>query len=497
MLIFCAAGALRLARLGERPLHGDEAIHALKFLELREHNDYRYDPYEYHGPTLNYFTLVWGGGSGEVDDASLRVTPAVFGLMLLAGVWLLRDGLTGRAAVLGVLLMALSPALSYYSRYYIQETLLVCFTYLAIGFVWQYGRRFEGVYLLLAGCAAGLAFATKETSVISFFCAGLALFAVKGRRGFRRVKGGHLFGAGVVFVLTAGLFFSSFGANPGGIIDSVLTFTTYFGRAGESSVHGHPWYYYLWYYLWFQAKGGVVHSELVIAGPGLAGVFWALLGGRPRGTDAKLFRFLAVFSSLLIIFYSVLPYKTPWSFITVIPAWAILAGIGLDALVSSARAGYRRTLMVLIGAGVIWLGYQAYDVNYISHSEVSNPWVYAHPTRDVFLMAERVRAAAEAADGETVWFYCAGHDYWPIPWYLRDLGNVGYTDDIENVPAGGVAVITFAKSKNEVIGRLYDLPAGEKSLYVPLFESEVYLRPGLEMIGLVRKDIRDRMEAGQ
>ncbi|NQT01065.1 MAG: TIGR03663 family protein, partial [Planctomycetes bacterium] len=46
--------ALRLPRLRQRPMHGDEAVHADKFGELLEDGVYTYDPYEYHGPTLNY-----------------------------------------------------------------------------------------------------------------------------------------------------------------------------------------------------------------------------------------------------------------------------------------------------------------------------------------------------------------------------------------------------------------------------------------------------------
>ncbi len=50
--------ALRLPRLDQRPMHGDEAVHADKFRSLLEQRHYEYDPIEYHGPTLNYLTLI-------------------------------------------------------------------------------------------------------------------------------------------------------------------------------------------------------------------------------------------------------------------------------------------------------------------------------------------------------------------------------------------------------------------------------------------------------
>ena len=58
LLAVILALGLRLPRLAERPMHGDEAIHAEKFGQLLEQGTYRYNPNEYHGPTLNYFTLI-------------------------------------------------------------------------------------------------------------------------------------------------------------------------------------------------------------------------------------------------------------------------------------------------------------------------------------------------------------------------------------------------------------------------------------------------------
>jgi predicted membrane-bound mannosyltransferase len=66
-LLLIAAGALLFwgRGLGQRPMHQDEAIGADKFHSLWESHKYVYDPVEYHGPTLNYFTLpvVWGSGA--------------------------------------------------------------------------------------------------------------------------------------------------------------------------------------------------------------------------------------------------------------------------------------------------------------------------------------------------------------------------------------------------------------------------------------------------
>jgi predicted membrane-bound mannosyltransferase len=98
ILWFCvllAGAALRLPQLSRRPMHTDEAVHAVKFGSLLEEGYYRYNPVEYHGPTLNYLTLIpaWLAGAknlNEMNEILLRLVPAFFGLMLIAGLWLLR-----------------------------------------------------------------------------------------------------------------------------------------------------------------------------------------------------------------------------------------------------------------------------------------------------------------------------------------------------------------------------------------------------------------------
>ena len=107
-------------------MHTDEAVHAEKFGDLLEAGHYEYDPYEYHGPTLNYFTLVvaWLSGAttyANTTEVTLRIVPVAFSLLLILLTLFLVDGL--RFATIPIaLLAAASPALFFYSRYYIQET---------------------------------------------------------------------------------------------------------------------------------------------------------------------------------------------------------------------------------------------------------------------------------------------------------------------------------------------------------------------------------------
>src|SRR6266700_4338636 len=77
--------ALRLPSLGQRPLHNDEAVNAVKFGQLWEQGTYKYDPSEYHGPTLEYATLCVNRLTGAADyehinEPRLRLVTVLFGV---------------------------------------------------------------------------------------------------------------------------------------------------------------------------------------------------------------------------------------------------------------------------------------------------------------------------------------------------------------------------------------------------------------------------------
>ncbi|MBN2376932.1 MAG: glycosyltransferase family 39 protein, partial [Sedimentisphaerales bacterium] len=126
LVLFAGALFLRLTHLDKRPLHTDEAVHAYKLGEHLEGIPYRYDPYEFHGPALHYFTLpvAWLNSAdtfADLDEFTIRIIPALFGAALIILLWPLAHGLGRIAALAAALFTAISPAMVYYSRYYIME----------------------------------------------------------------------------------------------------------------------------------------------------------------------------------------------------------------------------------------------------------------------------------------------------------------------------------------------------------------------------------------
>ncbi len=134
--------ALRAARLDVRPMHHDEANQAIKFGNLIERGEYRYDRHDHHGPTLYYLALpfAWLGGRhtlASLDEVTLRSVPAVFGAATILLLPLVSAGIGRTAVAAAAILMALSPAMVFYPRMFIQEALLACFT---LAFVIAVGR---------------------------------------------------------------------------------------------------------------------------------------------------------------------------------------------------------------------------------------------------------------------------------------------------------------------------------------------------------------------
>jgi len=510
----CAV-ALRLPRLQQRPMHGDEAIHAFKFGELLEEGVYRYDPNEYHGPTLNYLTLLpaWAGRAQKSTDLSetmLRIVPVFFGVLLILLLLLMVDGLGRAGSICAAVLTAISPAMVYYSRYYIQEILLVCFTFGVIVSGYRYTKNKNICWAILAGVFLGLMHATKETCIIAFGSMLLALLLtllMRGRQNgsvlntVKAVKPCHLITGLIAAVVVSGLFYSSFFSNPIGISDSFRTYTTYLNRAGQNQFHIHPWHFYLKILLYFKYGSGPIWSEALIVLLAVVGFIVAIRGKGLTGVNFHLLRFIAFYTLVMTVAYSIIPYKTPWCLLGFLHGMILLAGIGAIALINLTPNILARVLIgILLIAGGAHLAWQGYLSNYKYYADCRNPYVYAHPTMDVFTITERAEELAEVhpdGHGMQIQVICPDGDYWPLPWYFRRFNKVLWWTDIDKniMPA---PVIIASASVEPKLPAYFDLPPpGKKNLYIPLFDTYIELRPQVELRGYVTKDLWDSYEQYQ
>ncbi|MHC4482900.1 MAG: flippase activity-associated protein Agl23 [Planctomycetota bacterium] len=505
------AAALRLPRLEQRTMHGDEAVHADKFGVLLEKGDYRYDPSEYHGPTLNYLTLIpaWLGGADnleEVSEFTLRIVPVFFGASLVVLLLLLVDGLGGPAAAVAAVLTTFSPAFVFYSRYYIQEMLLVCFTFGVIACGYRYTRSRNIKWALLTGMFLALCHATKETCIIAFGSMLLALlltFLTERRRGGsasntkKIVRPWHIIAALATAAIVSALFYSSFLTNPGGILDSVRSYTAYFDRASENNLHIHPWYYYLKMLIYSKYALGPVWTEAIIVILAVVGFIVAITRKGVAAVDFGLLRFIAFYTLIMAVVYSAVPYKTPWCLLGFLHGMILLAGVGAVTVTKLVPNVLPRLIVMclLVGAS-LHLVWQAYLGSYRFYADTRNPYVYAHPVTDVVTIAQRIEQIAHVhPDGNNmhIQVICPGSDYWPLPWYLRSFPRVGWWNEVDEQTPAAPVIIASPSVGPAVKNKLDKL----KNPYVPLFNLYKELRPQVELRGYVRKDLWDSYQQHQ
>jgi uncharacterized protein (TIGR03663 family) len=483
-------------------MHTDESVHAEKFSALLDKGIYVYNPDEFHGPTLNYLTLISAFLRGEkntpqISETTLRIVPAFFGIALtLTPLFFLKT--SGRRAVMfSCILFAFSPVFVYYSRYYIQEMLLAFFTAAFLGSGWMYFQNRKVLWMILSGIALGLMHATKETFIFSVFAAFLAVvFCYLQDRPAKPINAMHLLGAVAAALGTSMLFYSSFGTNPAGIIDSVSTYGIWFQRASGQSTHIHPWYYYLDLLTWLEFFEPITWNEDVILALGALGLILTLFRQATRST---FMRFIAIYTLVLTFIYSVIPYKTPWCVLSFLYGMVILAGCIIDRMMDMLQARWEKfcACMFILIFAIASPAVQSWFLNFKYASNPVNPYVYAHTSTDVFQIIEAIKKAAIASEEGMempVYVIAADSDYWPLPWYLRNFKQVGYWSQIDPSVCSIPVILANAQMEQELLGVLYSVPKpGQKNLYVPLFEKKLQLRPGAEWRGYIRQDLWDRM----
>jgi len=499
VLAAALALALRLPHLTAKPLHTDESVQAFKTGMLLDTGVYHYDPQEFHGPSLYFLTvpLVWLSGArsfAESTIVSYRLVPLIFGVGLVLLLGLLGDGLGRRAAVIAAVLTAVSPAMVYYSRYYIQEMLFIFFTFAALVAAWRYGRAKSARWAALLGVCLGLMHATKETCVIAYaaFAAAFAMtllwrhwhegiaypFALP-------VRLWHLALIFVVGGLSANLLFTSFFRQPSGFFDSFRTFVPYLYRAGGAGLHDHPWWYYLKMLLYTHDGPGPRWSEAPIMALAAVGIGFAMTRRGIPGANLALIRFLAFYTVLTTVAYCAIPYKTPWNMLSLLHGMILMAGVGAAGLIGLASsASLKAVAVALLVVAAASLAWQAWRGANRFAFDPRNPYVYAHTVSDTVRLGERVLDLSRLdPEGRRmlVQVFVPGADYWPLPWYLRRLGRVGYWSELSADP---IAPVIIAAPELQ--------PKLESRLRGP-YHCELYgLRPGVLLALYVRDDLWNR-----
>lgn len=499
-LIVLTAILIRAAGLNLRPMHHDEANQAVKFGLLLEKGEYTYDPSDHHGPTLYYLTLplAWissGLSFENLSEITLRLVPVVFGVFILLLLLVFKDGMGKTDKIFAGLFYTVSPAMVFFSRFYIQETFLLFFMAGTITSGWRYYRRPSSSWAITAGLFAGLMYATKETYIILFgaMAGALTLLLLFERNNFKKSEVGRrfsfrhfLFFVGAAAVV-AFVFYSSFFENLSGPIESVLAYKNYFSRAGSGGIHSHPWYYYIQMLSFFHIQPGPYWSEIVILILALIGGAAGFIRNKNGEKTSILIRFIFFFTLLSLAIYSSVSYKSPWNLLPFHFGFILLAGYGASFLINlSKKIWIKIGVVVLMLLGLYHLSIQCYRTNFIYYADPRNPYVYSQTTNDFLNLVERLNVLSSIhPEGKDIFIKVVASptEYWPLPWYLRQYRRVGYWEDVKKAfdyPEAPILIASMDKAE-EIVSRVGDR-----------FISEFYgLRPGVLLSLHIEKSLWD------
>ena len=458
----------------DRTFHPDEANQAFTVGKLLETGTYTYRPEDHHGPTLYYAAApmqkAFGHGStATLDGSLLRCTPLLFAVLGLLFAFLAVRRLTKSRLVsaLAVLLLGTAPIYVFFATDFIQEMLLACFTMMmlwaGVGYLYPGGRLKPGTWALLFGIAAGLAFATKETSVLTFAAAAISLIILKAltTKAPKTLDSRSIALSLAGFLLTATLFFTSFCTNWHGLYDAFIAAPlSYLHRAAGDAAstgavwHIHPWWQYLkWLFL-----PGWKFSALPL-------LILFLATFRRRS-------FLHIYTLALFALYSVIPYKTPWC--------GLQLAIPLILASFSARPRFPHTATAL---ATVALAFNLCGTisTFRDPDSKEIPYNYAAASPEVKELAVTAAAAMDSVTNRDSAFIAVAlppEDTWPFPWYNRALEHqTGYWTDFN-------ALRGLAKSGAQP--SVVIVPMAEGHLVQPLFPhlkntKRFYIRPGVRI----------------
>ena len=428
-VIFAGFG-LRDYNASTRITHGDEAEQAVVFAKLFDGDGYFYNPNGQHGPTLYYFAALvqkalGKSDSSEINIGDLRRSMGIFSLLIFIS-FLLFGREIGRGAAWGACgAFAISSLASIYSVYFVQEIIFAFLIFALSMSVWFFIKNPSAISAVSMGIFAGLAQATKETSIIAFASIALAACAeIFTSRNFSLLSrksmplwGLAFFGFFTVFVL----FFSSFGFNWRGLSDAFFSYSHYFEKAGNKDFSGGPFFYLK--LLFLQKREAFIFGDLPISLLALAGFFLAIKGKR-----RNIAIYLALCSGLQILILSVLTYKTPWLLLSAEVFICALAGMGVQAILSQKKILYFLGGFLAISLLAFWQYKLAERAAKTFHSDSRNPFIFSHTVYDFNNLVSRIGDCSKNSEygREIPIAFVTSVSPWPAPWELRKYPNVGY-----------------------------------------------------------------------
>ena len=493
LLAVAASVFLRFYQLDLKPLHHDEGVNSYFLLNLYNHHSYKYDPTNYHGPSLYYFVVGLLKVFGQTEFA-LRFFPSLCGVLTVAMLWFLRRGLGLIGTPVAAWSMALCPGLVYYSRDFIHES---SFGFFTIGLIVTAYNWKKAASPILFAIFAGLLYVTKETSVHTTAVLALAVLCALGWDYIRSLLTGKVTGLPkidfsgitrflinylpsflIIFVTIYLVFYTSFFTNARGPLDFIKSVFMWTGRGVHEGIHDHAPTYYL---------GILLKLELPLILVVAAGVPITLWRGRKFG----LFLMAVMFG--MVLGYSAIPYKTPWLMVSMLIALTLYSGYAVQVWCETlSYLPLQAAVILLVASAAVPVAKTSWLVNFEKYEDNENHtayfkslgeklklrpytdtqygYVYAQTANDALNLVKAIQRANPSD------IQISSPDYWPLPWYLKNLRVSSYSQELPEGFALPALIASSAQSEQFT-----------EKLSEHYYSEEFVLRPGVDLVLWLRK----------
>jgi len=445
ILLVVIALFLRVYEIADRPFHSDEGVNFYFVQGMLKNGYYHYSHQNFHGPAYFYLLMFchYFFGDSEFSHRLAAIIPGM-GIVLMPFFLL---GICSRYSLyVSALLLAMSSSLVYYARYSIHESLLVFASLWLLFAAFRWVERREGPMLIHIGLATALLFATKETSIITFFAfiiSGALIYSPLRLFALLRLHFSFLMWGVFLFFAVTFTLFSGFYQDSDGIRELFLGIQQWIGRGHSDTGHHKPFRYYFniiknaepiallvifpilfcvykfifsfarivkkknsnqniflrWYYSWYESFSSAEERSMLASG---------------------------IYAFVNFMVYSFVPYKTPWLIINIV-APAIFS---LGLFISKIRPKIISCLLVMISLGISFKYVIAFNVanehmpKWLSSMITpngtygdSNPYSYVHTSKGMIDLIKDIEAYA--GDDLEVKILLGAKSYWPLPYYLR------------------------------------------------------------------------------
>lgn len=271
-----------------------------------------------------------------------------------------------------------------------------------------------------------------------------------------------------VFIYLNVLFFSSFFRYAEGVQKAFEAYAIWTKTGNKDHTQNGLLGYVKW--------GLKVEAPLLLLAP--VGAAISLLKAKHR---------FAIFSSFwafgLFAAYTIIPYKTPWLALSFYLPMCLIAGYGINELFTSKRMPLKALGVALGVIASAVLAYQAYSINFVRYDDEEMGYVYAHTKRQMLdLVAKIDHYADKSKQGKNATIEIVSPDYWPMTWYLKEYEHANFHGSLIDANTAEMIIAKKDAQDSEMLRRY-------SAFY--RFDGVYPLRPGVDLVLLVRKDIAD------